>query len=82
MAIAPRHPGEKWDLLNIQGRYSCYPKALRTAQRQAKSRGVPILIRHSGPNHGLDYTRVNQYVLPNGSADIRRDESGNPIDAS
>lgn len=82
MAVAPRHPNEKWDLLNIQGRYSCYPKALRTAQRQAKSRNQPILLRHHGPNHGADHTRVNQYVLPNGNADIRRDESGRAIDVS
>lgn len=82
MAIAPRHSSEMWDLLNIPVRYNCYPKCLRAAQRTAKSRNIAILIRHHGPHHLEDHTRANQYVRPDGSVDIRRNETGGFIDAA
>lgn len=73
--------GEKWDLLNIPAQFKCYRRALQSGKAMARRRGIPIMIRHHGARHLEDDTRVNQYVLPDGRVDIRRDASGARIDA-
>lgn len=75
-------PREVWDLLNMNARYGCYPRAVKGAKGMARNRKIPILLRHHGPRHGEDDTRVNQYVHPDGRVDIRRDEGGKAIDAA
>lgn len=73
---------ERWDLLNLPGQWGCYPRALKAAKGAARLRRIPIMLRHHGPRHLEDQTRANQYVLPDGSVDIRRNESGGLIDAA
>lgn len=73
--------GEKWDLLNFVGQYKCFKKAFGVAKYRALRKQVPIMVRHHGPHHLEDDTRVNQYVHPDGRRDIRRDDAGKAIDA-
>lgn len=78
-----KDPREFWDLLNIPGlRYACYKRACKQATSSARTRKIPIMVRHHGARHGQDDTRVNQYVHVDGRVEIRRDDAGHAIDVS
>ena len=63
-----RRSQEKWDLLNLNAAFGCYPKTQQAATRIARARNIPIMIRHIGPRPDLaDPHRVNHWMLPDGS---------------
>jgi hypothetical protein len=79
MAIVPhRAPGEFWDLVNIPSRFACCKRARQAAEKQAKARNQPIIVRHNGrrPDPNNDPTRVNHWIWVDGSIHHDRNESG------
>lgn len=84
--MSPRRgttPPEFWDLLNIGARFPCYRRASMAAKAVAAARGIPIMVRHHGSRPQLnDPTRINHYILPDGSTSYAKDERGWLIDVT